>query len=302
MRRISLLLVAALFLLFALLTSYPSWQAVRAHETRRTSAPNGKVSVILEAHDPPFRDGSEHRCWVYADGHLLMADELVKFHPARVGSVVMNAQLPPLDLPVGKHTLDVAVELRWRSKWDNEFPFAGLEYNRSPHTVLIESGKNVVAHIGIRDERPDPPGFVFFPIHQDKAKRAQVLLDDLTKRVQETGQKTHSESAWNALMLVQRNPAAMKRGKYVYLDLSPLRGGGREFDEHQIRLLAEWLERQWNWFPFPGLHEPRLPMDTADMTEEQREKYYDLVRAAEASIALVEGAKKHTIDALHRDR
>lgn len=52
------------------------------------------------------------------------------------------------------------------------------------------------------------------------------------------------DGTWRAFTLAA---TAKKQGEYFYLDLSNSRrrGGGREFDEHQISLVADW-------FPFPG--------------------------------------------------
>lgn len=293
---------APLFLLFfTLVDPHHSEQFVRAQETRQSPARTGTVSVRIQA---MYGDGvydREYLCWLYADRRLVLAQKLVKFKRVRVGYPTLEALLPPIELPPGKYTLDVAVELRFRSDTDDEFPFAGLSYKRWPHTVRIESGKNITEYIGISDEREHPLGVPFFPITKDEATRAQVLLDDLTKRVNETVQKINGDGTWGAFAKWIGVPGR-KGSKYLYLDLSTLRGGGREFDEYQINLLADWLKRHWAWFPFPGLHGRKLPIDIDDMTEEQRKKYYQLVEIADGSIRSFEELRGNAIKLLQRDR
>jgi len=267
-------------LLFALLRPQFAQQFGNTQETRQSLTRTGTVYVRLIVSTLGGRglyEKGEYACWLYADRSLVAARQFVTLKRNRVGSPFLETQLSPLELPPGKHTMDVALQLRWRADRDKEFPLVFSD----PKTIVVESGKNATVELGnIRDERRDPYLYAL-PLIKGQNGQTQLSLDYLTKNVNETVQEIESDGTWRAFTLAA---TAKKQGEYFYLDLSNSRrrGGGREFDEHQISLVADWLRRQWAWFPFPGRGVLRYVPD------KQRQRYYHLVEVVDGWIGSFE--------------
>jgi len=199
----------------------------------------------LSVHPVLDQHANSSRYWVYVDGRIVAT----KADPQSGSGSLQATDI--LLLP-GEYNVEVAVTLPNPEQAGSTFPFAfRLE------KVTVAAGQVKSVRLSVEAANYDQPT-ALSPFDTPSSE----WFDSWLKRVNSEIQSFQKDQTQIALMdvlsaLQQSEPVRPT----VYVNLSTDKGGGREFDAEQIRLIIAWLKNYRNdpLSPLPAEFVDRMP-------------------------------------------